>query len=284
MKDATLNYDQQFFVDGLELSGVQSIAGGYYINEAPVNVLGFGNVGVGFFGNVLDGSTPKEMAALVSPIEGRFSLDSILVTRDIFLDYTGGLPFTGSINIRGSGLGFESGYIADHRVHCSVGQLPRTSSTIYAFGDVGSGIDANRPGKPWTDYPEIQLTNQENIKVQCKGTGTNRVVNAEYAINVELAPLYVIGSTFPVQVDVNWPIVAEMSFRLEVEEFEYQSMRDYFTKPTLNDVSIQISDCDQNVIQEYAIQSGRLIRETTQTNVDGVLTVDLGYRTYYNKR
>lgn len=284
MNDAFLNYQQRFFIDGLEISGVQSIGGGYYINESPVNILGFGNIGVGFFGPT-DADPPKEMAALVSPIEGRFSIEGTLVSRDIFMDYTGGIPLSGSINYAGgTSFGFASGYISDHGVSCSVGSLPRTQTNLYAFGDVGSGIDAETVNKTFSPHPEIQLTNQENIEVQCRGTGTNRVTRASYRISSDLDPIYVIGSPFAQQVDIVWPMVGEMSFQLEVDDFEYKAMRDYFVKPSLNTVSLTINDCSKNEIQSYQLTSGRLISESITSQVDGVLAVDLTYRTYYNKR
>jgi len=230
------------------------------------------------------------MAALVSPIEGRFTVGGTLVSRDIFLDYTGGIPFSGSINYRDnpgstiSGFGFTSGYLSRHSVSCSVGQLPTTQTQITVFGDVGSGISAEDSDKTFLPHPEIQLTNQENIRVQCRGTGTNRVTRASYSIEAGLSPIYTIGSPYASQVDIVWPIKAQLEFTIEVDDFEYKSMRDYFTTPTLSNVSIQISDCEKNPVQNYTITSGRLVQESIQTSTEGVLSVDLTYVTYYNKR
>ena len=86
MNDGLLNYEQKFFVDGLEISGLQSVAGGYYITEQPINILGFGNVGRGFFSPGTE-DNPREIAALTSPLEGRFNLNNILISRDVFIDY-----------------------------------------------------------------------------------------------------------------------------------------------------------------------------------------------------
>lgn len=283
MNDSLLNYEQKFFIDGLEISGLQGVAGGYYITEQPINVLGFGNVGKGFFaGGVED--APQEMAALTSPLEGRFSLDNILVSRDIFMDYSGGASFSGSLNFPGGSFGFTSGYISNHQVDCRVGQIPRTTTSIYSFGNVGSGISAEFSDKTFTDAPKIEITSQEKIKIRCPGTGTNRVVSATYSLATQLDPIYIVGSSEAVQVDVVWPMEAEMRFHLEVDRFEYKAMRDYFVKPTLNTVSMSLHDCEDNLIQEYKIVSGRLVEESIRSSVDEVLSVDLSYKTYYNKR
>ena len=283
MNDGLLNYEQKFFVDGLEISGLQSVAGGYYITEQPINILGFGNVGRGFFSPGTE-DNPREIAALTSPLEGRFNLDNILISRDVFIDYSGGVPFSGSLNFPEGSFGFTSGYISQHQVECRVGQLPTTSTTILSFGNVGSGIDAQFSDKTFADPPKIEITNQEKIKVQCPGTGTNRVVGASYYLSTPLDPIYTVGSSEAVQVDVVWPMTAEMRFELEVDRFEYKAMRDYFVKPTLNTVSMELYDCEDNLIQQYKIISGRLVEESIKSSVDGVLSVDLSYKTYYNKR
>ena len=48
MKQAVLGYEQQFYVDGTQISGVQNINGSYAINEKPINILGYGHVNDGF--------------------------------------------------------------------------------------------------------------------------------------------------------------------------------------------------------------------------------------------
>ena len=48
MKQAVLGYEKQFFIDGTQISGVQSIDGSYAIQEKPINVLGWGHVNHNF--------------------------------------------------------------------------------------------------------------------------------------------------------------------------------------------------------------------------------------------
>ena len=136
MKQAVLGYEKQFFIDGTQISGVQSVEGSYAIQEKPINVLGWGHVNHNFndlhstltpeafesngeyvrndaFVLTEDGfrvttnescldrrptSTPKSLAVVNSPLEGSFSINSVLVSEDFMLNYTGDTSFTGSIH------------------------------------------------------------------------------------------------------------------------------------------------------------------------------------------
>ena len=287
MKEGYVSYEQAFFIDGLQVSGVQSIQGGYFITEAPVNVLGFGNVGESFFEaspNQGQAAPPSNMAALVSPIEGRFEIESTLASSDLYLNYTGGQPFSGGVVYSDKSFGFNSGYISQHQVSCQVGQLPSTSTSILSFGDVGSGINPKEASFPHANPGPVAFTNQENIRVTCRGSSTNRVVAASYRLSTQLDPIYVLGNTFAHQVDVVWPMIGEMAFSIETDDYEYKAMRDYFVKPELSDISMEIFDCDQNLIQKYEIISGRLVTESISTSVNNLISVDLSYKTFYNKR
>ena len=79
-------------------------------------------------------------------------------------------------------------------------------------------------------------------------------------------------------------MIGEMAFSIETDDYEYKAMRDYFVKPELSDVSMEIFDCDQNLIQKYEIISGRLVTESISTSVNNLISVDLSYKTFYNKR
>lgn len=226
MRQTYLGYEQQFYIEGTQISGVQSVQGSYSISEKPINILGWGHVNANYYDNneyiirnsakgfilnedgfeimlekscdeTRDNNLPESLAVLNAPLEGDFSIDSILVSEDFMLNYTGDYPFTGSIHHENQYWGFASGYITNHTVSCSIGQLPTTSTKIRVFGDMGGGPSAiqqeekgvfpitredggliiqqdsenptiyNAAGdKP---FPEIRLTNQESITVEIGG-------------------------------------------------------------------------------------------------------------------
>jgi hypothetical protein len=363
MKQGYLADEQKFFINGTQLSGVQSVEGSYQISEKPINVLGWGLVGadyyppepkieledkdpnscygfviteqgefdpiteVGMFDIMQEDvySCPEEkprhcpnpnaMALLNAPMEGNFTVNSTLVSEDFFLQFLGDNYFTGSLHHPCHGyFGFSSGYITNHTVSCQVGQIPATSTNIRVFGDIGGSPDVmqqepsqcvimdeygyalviedsyynnNIPGynaKGESPFPEIRIPDQGSISIQCTGAETDRVVAFEHSIDIPIDPIYVVGSAYAAQVDVVWPITTNTSFTLEIDEYGYQSLRKYMITPTVHDIGIKINDCFGDPIQHYNIEKARLLGESVSSSVDGRLTVNLKYQSYYNKR
>jgi len=223
MRQAVLGYEQQFYLNGTQISGVQSVEGSYSISEKPINVLGWGHVNKSFYeqahyfqvteqGFLLDAEgfkllqerictrernerLPESLAVLNAPLEGTFNINSILVSEDFMLNFTGDNPFTGSIHHGNSYFGFHSGYITSHSVSCGIGQLPTTSTNIRVLGDIGGSPDIieneddtdlksednflfiqENTDNPTTynasgesPFPEIRLTNQKSIEVEIGG-------------------------------------------------------------------------------------------------------------------
>lgn len=341
MRQAVLGYEQKFFINGTQISGVQNVAGSYAIDERPINILGWGHVNKNFYNdrerlaqpdgsfildengfNILgeessdcavDGDIsgfPESMAVLNAPLEGSFSINSVLVSEDFFLQFTGDVPFTGSIHHGKKYFGFDKGYITSHAVSCGVGELPTTSTSIRVFGDIGGspefveqedegglflqedgfaiGSEDSNAGiynaSGDNPFPEIRLPNQGSIVVECAGATTDRVTSFNYSIDVPISPIYTVGSSVPAQVDVAWPVTTNTSFSLDIDKYEYQSLRKYLKSPTVHDIAIKINDCFGVPIQHYIVKSARLIGEDMSASTDGKMTVNLTYKSYYNKR
>ena len=337
MKQAVLGYEQKFFINGTRIDGVQRVAGSYSIQEKPINVLGWGHVNHDFYQDfdfvgqpdgsfilnedgfrmISDSSVdcaihrpfPQSMAILNAPLEGSFSVDSILVGEDFFINFTGDNPFTGSIHHDDKYFGFSEGYISSHSVSCSVGQLPTTSTSIRVFGDIGGSPDYikqenqdslflqengfgissedSNPGyynaSGSNEFPEIRLTNQGSISIECAGSSTDRVTSFQHSIDVPLDAIYTVGSSVPAQVDVVWPMQSTTTFNLDIDEYQYQSMRRYLRNPYVEDIAIKINDCFDQTIQNYIVKGARLIAEEMSASVDGRMTVKLTYKSYYNR-
>ena len=349
MKQAVLGHEQKFFVNGTKLHGVQKVNGSYSIEEKPINVIGWGHVNhnfnnlvsalvdeedrsSGYFRKpefvvteegfrILNNDScrleqddmPKSLAVVNSPMQGSFSIDSFLVGEDYMLQYTGDNPFTGSIHHGRQYFGFYHGYINSHSVSCSIGQVPRLSTNITVFGDMGGNpdffaieddvedrmmqeenpfsfaIDGTAPDMPYNasgdnPFPDIRIPDQGSISIECAGSKTDRVTSFNHSINANLRPIYVIGKRNAVQVDVSWPITSSTTFTLEVDEYEYHRMKEYLIKPQIDDVLINIDDCFGQNVQNYVIKQARMIGEQVTASAEGRLTVNLTYNSYYNKR
>ncbi|MZH02242.1 MAG: hypothetical protein F3745_02230 [Nitrospinae bacterium] len=318
MKQAVLGYEQKFFINGTQLSGVQSVNGSYAISEKPINIIGWGHVNSNFYDQPFyldsDGFTaPESLNVLNAPLEGSFSINSALVSEDFFLNHTGDNPFTGSIHHGNQYFGFYNGYITSHSVSCSVGQIPSTSTSISVFGDIGGSPDYFRVQDQDDDsfilqqdgfkiatedsvaeqnynasgvgsFPEIRIPNQGSIIVECAGAQTDRVTSFTHNIQTPINPIYTVGSSVAAQVDVQWPISTTTSFTLDIDKYNYSRLRAYLRSPNVQDISIKINDCLGVTIQNYIVKKARLLKENMSASSNGRMTVNLEYISYYNKR
>lgn len=340
MRQAVLGYEKQFFINGTQLSGVQSIDGSYAIQEKPINVIGWGHVNHSFnaihlppepdpipeeegadaqdpernepFVLTEDGFRfPKSLAVVNSPLEGSFSINSVLVSEDFMLNYTGDTSFTGSMHHGGRYFGFYNGFITSHSISCSVGQVPTTSTNISIYGDIGGNPDffiiEDEPGRINQEnefgiaqeesmgeksynasgknpFPEIRVPNHGSISIECAGAETNRVTDFQHTINTPREAIYTVGSSVCAQVDMRWPVSTSTSFTLEIDEYDYGRLRKYLRAPTLHDIAIKVNDCFGEKIEHYIVKEARLNGENVSASVDGRLTVNLTYNSYYNKR
>ena len=317
MNQAQLGYDQSFYINGTKIIGVQSVNGSYGISEKPINIVGYGHVNDSF-NKICNPDTekeyPKSLAVLNSPLQGSFSVESMLISEDFFMPKTGDCPITGSLfyGPNASYYGFSDGYITSHTVNSSIGQIPTTSTQFTVYGEQGGSPDYiiqeqdrgritqeteygivdeksyltdiphNATGK--SEFPDIGIPNQGSIYIQCTGAESNRVTSFTHTVNVQHDAIYAVGQNKPVQVDVVWPITSQTNFTLEIDKYKYQKLREYLVNPIVQDISIKIDDCFGNKIEHYNIEQARLLSENMSSSVDGRLTVDLSYSAYYNKR
>ena len=263
--NAILNYEQQFYLSGILLSGVTQINGGYSVSESPINI-----IGKGYCRPVRQG-----------PLIGDFSISKYYIGQDPLLNYTGDSPISGSINYNGKSFGFKDGYLNEYSISAGIGQIPTSQASIAVFGDIGSGIDAsgNR------SHPVIQIPNQGSISINSNGYQTNRITSFDYNLRIERSPVYKIGSPFAVQVDRKFPIQQELSLSMEVSDFESRQLYEYIISPMQHDLVLGLKNpITRNDIQNFTIYNARLLSQSITSSSEDVMTVNLTYNGYINKK
>ena len=270
-KNAIQNYEQQFYLSGILLSGVTSLNGGYSVEENPINIIGKGY------------TYPVRQ----SPLVGEFQISKYYIGKDPLLDYVGDNPISGSINFVSpssddqKSFGFESGFLTEYSVAAGIGRIPESSASIVVYGNIGSGINVsgNAP------HPNIEIPNQGSISVDCSGYQTNRVTDFSYTIRIDRNPIYKIGSPFPVQVDRACPIIEEISFTIEVDDLEVTKIQEYLISPKQQSLNLSFSNpINSSGIDTFSIPKARLINQSISSSANDVLTVNLNYISYTNKK
>lgn len=303
MKNATLNYENIFYLNSTTISGITSIDGSYNIKYEPIKTIGAGY--------------NKQVIAEV-PV-ANFSINKYLLYNDPFLPFTGetankiAKSFRGSINYNGKKLGFLSGYLNSFSLSCSVGEIPSTTADIIVYGDLGPSYDASGNFKP----PELFVPQVKDIVLTCSGSSSNRVTSFDYSINCPKQPIYTLnqsgisfsGPTGPVapipnyipsEVLLDTPIEINASFGLEVDDYQSKSLYDILTNDidtsfsitikgkVFKDTALAVSDIqglDANngvTIFNQSFSNVKMISQEFNSSADDVLSVKLNYKGYLN--
>lgn len=289
MKSASLSYEQNFYVNGTGLSGVQSIDGSYGVSERPINILGHGYVN-----HILDG-----------PLQGDFTINRILINQDAMLNMTGeNAAFSGvvSYNTYGSSntgsFGFYSGYLTSYKLSCDIGSLPEVSTDISVYGDLGRGLLsaselAGKDSDSAVDYT-INPPNQGSMTIYCDelNTASNRIVSLNHEIACQREAIYALPTSasdasakYPVQVDLVYPLEQTTSLSLEIDDYQTKNLYDYLTGVYTGNVNIDIKgSSDDATLASFHLDNARLVSESFSSSIGGVATVNMTFKKYINKR
>lgn len=264
-KNSVSSYEQQFYLSGILLSGVTSINGGYSIDESPINILGKGY------------TYPVRQRPLV----GDFSISKYYIGQEPLLNYTGDHPISGSVNYGDKNFGFESGYLTQYSVSASLSSIPTASASISVYGDIGSGINASGS----ISHPPIQIPNQGSISINSEGYQTNRVTDFSYTMRIDRIPHYKIGSPFAFQVDRACPITQEARFTIDVDDIEMKKIRENLIKPSMQDLTISFANpINNNEIEKFEIKNARVLSRSIRGGSTDILSMELTYAGYINKK
>lgn len=270
-KNAVLNYEQQFYLSGIPLSGVTSLDGGYSIEESPVNIIGKGHT----------------YPVARGPLVGNFRISKYYIGKEPLLNYTGDNAISGSINYYNESkpnvknFGFTSGYLTEYSVSAGIGRIPESQSSIVVYGDIGSGINASGSNS----HPDIEIPNQGSISLNVTGYQTNRVTDFTYTLRIDRSPVYKIGDPFPVQVDRVFPLTQEATFSLDVHDFEVNKIQEYLISPKQQTINLEFKNpINSSKIESFTIKKARLVSQSIRSSTNDVLKVQLRYIGYINKK
>ena len=271
-KNAIAPYEQQFYLSGIQLSGVTDLNGGYSVSENPINIIGKG----------------YKYPVRQGPLVGNFNISKYYIGQEPLLNYTGDNPISGSINyfnsvsdVSNQSFGFNSGYLTEYSVSASIGSIPKANASIAVYGDIGSGINASGNNS----HPNIEIPNQGSISINTTGYQSNRVVNFSYTMRIDRDPIYKIGSPYPIQVDRKFPITKQANFALEVHDFEVNQIREYLIKPKQQDITLIFKNpINSATIETFEIKKARLLEQSITSSNNNMLSVSLSYMGYVNKK
>jgi hypothetical protein len=253
------NYENQFYVSGQPLIGVENIEMSYSNSPNIVKILGFG---VG-------------QTTVNGPTQQKVSISQNLIHSGGLINYTGSSNISGSINYENDSYGFRSGYLDEYLVNCAVGSVPKVTSNITVY-DAMVKTAKNASGS--IPSPTVYVPTQGSISLTCDNSSTNRVVGFDYSIKIDRRPVYSIGSLFPKEIATMPVVEYSASVQIDVDDAFLSNSTGFLSGRQNKTVSFTIKSRDNaQTLQQLTIPKASLISESLSSSADGGVKLTLNY-------
>lgn len=262
--------DQDVYISGQRLRGVQSSDISFEIPFEPVKAAGIGYVDFTINSN-LEGSinVNRYVVSNEDPITGFF-----LSPINGHLDYG-----TRKNSLK---LSFKKGQINSYSSSCSVGGIPELNFGITAYGDIGSDVPI-----------ETEQVNDEDIAIArpgdivfsgVSGQATNRIQSYNYEVTIPRTPIYTLGSGLePGLYNIDYPIEIDLTFDMDVDDFETENIHSLLCNQPKSQVSIALSGCNlDNFLRKFIAPEPIFLGVNQNGSVGENLSVTIKYKSYIN--
>jgi hypothetical protein len=242
------SYENQFYISGQQLIGVESIELSYSNSANVFKPLGF----------------TAGYTTVNSPTEQKLSISQNLIHSGGLINYTGANNISGSINYEDNSYGFQSGYLNEYIVNCAVGSIPKVSSNITVYDAMVTGTK-NAAGS--VASPTVYVPTQGSISLTC-----------DNSVKIDRRPVYSIGSIFPKEI-VTMPVMEySASVQIDVDDAFLSNSTNFLTTRQNKTVSFTIRSRDNSLIlQQLTIPKASLVSESLSSSADGGVKLTLNY-------
>lgn len=268
--------DQLFFINSTPIAGVQSVQFSSRSNIDFARYLG-----------------QKKYHSYANGIQGgTVSIDTISVTNDNLIPFTGESGFNGYIIKNKSttqDYGFASGYLTSYVLRGSINSPVQRSLNIDVFGNYGTLSSSDHP-QIATDFdnitnhnyidPTYKFAHPHYNTVTCNDVESNRLQEFELNIQVPRIPTYYLGFLTPSKV-ASGPLDISLNVQFEIDDYTLRKSKNKSTIKQLNDVTIQLKNSLNQIINTYNFNGMELVSEDLTSSNNGFATVSASYRKVY---
>lgn len=261
-----LNYDSLLFLDGQEVSGINSVDISYSNSTNVINPLGYS----------------EGLTTVAGNVNQTFSFTRDLISNSILGSgiggrpaYTGDTNLSGSIHYEGNSYGFQSGYLNNWSVSCAVGAPVKETATFAVYDEMRTGVSASGS----VASPSIFIPSQGSITATCDNSSTNRVIGFDYNVTPRRKPYYSIGQKGPVEVKYLNPLQINATIQIEVDDAFMKSGRAFLeTGKSNKSVSLNVGGREgTSTLFNTSIPNACLVGESLNASSDGSLRLTLNY-------
>jgi len=165
----------------------------------------------------------------------------------------------------------------------------------------------------------LGFVNHEAVFLTFNGSGTNRAVSVSQTYDINRIPIYTLDQKIdesyyaPSEVITEYPIEITTNLTIEMDDYETANMIDNIRSGNYQTIGVEIrlgrkedtldghtvvgsklclqdnngeclgDDGDGITRYEFLSTTGHLVSESIESSVDGVLSVNLEFKDYYNK-
>jgi len=215
--------NQNIYLNGQFVSGVQSLGVSYDTNIVPS--LALGDTGFNYLVNNQNKSS--------------ISLEYVPSNIDPILSFTGENIISGMLGYADKYINFNSGYLTRYNIKTSIDNPVVCRADIDVYGQFGeqTGIRNNNSINynitPY-DLCYTDITFNEVL--------TNRLISFEMNISTSRIPQYDVGQYYPSEVLVQYPIRIDFNFELDIDNYIMPNIKSFLLNEDIRSMRINFKN------------------------------------------
>lgn len=259
------HHQQEVYINGERLRGVQSCEASWSAPESYVNAIGIQG---GTVGTTVDDIVQAEFNVeriMVSPYDPIVNLfDSTTINGEI--DYGDGGNFA-----------FREASINNYSCSCAVGELVSLNFGITAYGRSGGVPSGSGKGNELDDT--ILIPSPGSIIVDVDGHETNAVQSFDFQISLTRNPIVLTGSNAPQHYIVEYPIQVDCQFSLIIDDYKSSDMLDFICEPKSQNLNLRFADCGSGEdVRRFFIPNAKVIDYRQAGSIEDRLNATFTYK------
>jgi hypothetical protein len=216
--------NQDFYINGIKISGLQSLSIKWNSQVEPSLRVGYTDA------NYINSKF----------IEADLNIEYIPLNNDIFLSFTGNTMFSGKFNYNDKYFIFNTGLLNNYSLNYQLDSLINARADLKVFAEVFSATGTenlksqNFSIDPYDyEYAEIYLDSQVIDKTLINSFGLT--------IDCQKSPSYKIGRYIPDEFIPELPLKINFNMNAEINNYNFSGITNIYTKPKLDNLNIKLN-------------------------------------------
>jgi len=262
--------DQQVFINGQELKGVQAFDGSWSVPNNNMLAAGYE-----FVGSEIEGELVGEVNVSRNIVTGHDPITGIMH------DTVSGYLLYGPDQSKNNSFNFNNGYINSYSSSCSIGEIATCDFSLTAYGNIGSGIITD------TSYDEITpvVATANSMTLNTSFGSTNAIQSYNLDFSLDTRPIYKMGDMFvPSKFEVSTPITVSTSFDIFANEYKIKNLIDAIcSNDFIENISFSLNQkCNSIPIRTFTLNNAKLVSSSISASIGDNLSVSLSFENQFS--